>query len=244
MSRFFKKEELYPNEIYYPALPKSTRAVIKGLCEEVFNDNCETWGKGEAEAEELEYQPRDGFSPFSHNHGGIIVRDFSSVQMITGSGRFPAHEKAAAEIQRQYDYHLECVAEAAASKFTIELAARKLSEKDCYYREAQELEEKFPNDDFFSELRQWIENAECEGDSESTIMYEIQFMYHGETKKKHTASVSCAVNTEGPYHRRHISWAPNVFCEGAKEIEITWTTERELKSKLKKALEKCAKEIF
>jgi hypothetical protein len=88
------------------------------------------------------------------------------------------------------------------------------------------------------------EHLDALGSDDSSIMHEIRFMYHGCENGVHRASVSCAVNTEGPYHRSHISWAPNVFCEGAKEVEITWKTDGGLARKLKRALAETSKAVF
>lgn len=69
-------------------------------------------------------------------------------------------------------------------------------------------------------------------------------MYHGQEAGIHKASVSVAINTEGPYHRSHIPWSPDTFCEGTKEIEISWKTESGLKKKLVKALKQAKEEVL
>lgn len=82
-------------------------------------------------------------------------------------------------------------------------------------------------------------------DESNSILFEIQVMYGGfDEKGIHTLWVSAAVNVEGPYHRRSISWMPGLKCEYAKEVEITFKTKKQAKLKLISALKKVCKEIF
>lgn len=192
----------------YPELPKSIRKNMHDLMQQHFN--VDTWN---ADFEDIEYESRDGFIPFSHNHGGLQLRGFTNVASIIGSGDLPTHQGAADEINRQWDYNRELVAEDNPSLDS-------------------------ESDDFFDKV---YESAD---DSESTVMYEIQAMYHGKDNNRHSMSISAAVNTEGPYHRRSISWAPKVFCEGATESEIVWQTAAEFKKKFERAVKNVVKQTF
>jgi len=211
--------------------------IIKNMFEEY-------WGLEEYEAnfEEIEHKSRDGFICASHNKGGYTLTGFTNVFDIVGSGKHPSHEQAAEDIDRQCNYHLDCVAESAYEHFKELFDTHNLSERDAYYNKIQELAE---TNTQFSEVLSYIEDAEQEGTSDMSVMYQLRCMYHGRNEEgKLHASISAAVNTEGPYHRSFISWSPHVFCEGAKEIEIEYANEVEFRTKLEEALEQVTKAIF
>lgn len=225
----------------FTELTPKTQELIKELCTQVFEDNCETYTG--SQLENIEFTSRSGFIPFDHNRGGITVKGFTDLMSIWGSGTYPAHKGARKEIDRQIDYNFKCLSEHVFEKFQDLAEKHDLKEEDFNYHTIREIAETHPE---FKEVQSYIEDSETEflGCEQSSIMFEIQFMYHGKVNGKHSASLSCAVNCEGPYHRRSISWALNVFCEGASEVEITWNTQKELIQKLKKALAKTAKEVF
>ena len=238
-----KKYSKNQNETYYPQLPAKHRDAIEELCIEAIED-CQGWKS--PEVEQIEYMARDGFSPFSHNHGGITINQFTDLQGIVGSGMYPSHKGARADIELQYNYNIELVAEQVFEEFEDLLKKHDiLNSGPCQYHDIQDRIDQGAKD--LKPVLRRIEDLECKylSGEQSSIMYEVQFMYHGTDENGvHMASVSCAVNTEGPYHRRSISWAKDVFCEGAKELEVEWRTLKELKTKLKKALDTCASEVF
>lgn len=233
------------NNGYFEALPKSTQELVREALIEAAENRSEPkgWKPDDECIESIECVSRDGFIPFSHNRGGLTYRNFTDLMSYYGSGHRCNHAEADKEIEKQIEYSLKLASEATFEKFKSIMEARKITKEECTYCNLEELEKKFPE---LNKAVQYIQEAEleCLGDSDSSIMHEFRFMYHGEINGIHHASVSTAINTEGPYHRTHISWAPNVFCEGSKEIEITWRTESGLKRKLIKVLAMASKEIF
>lgn len=240
----------------YPELPKTAREAIEELVIETMKANSEGYpscntGRDDG-VEELEFEARSGFIPFDHNRGGIQLNMFTDIGYYWGSGCRPAHKDAANEIERQIELGLNYASEMLSERMGKEDFEYFFGSdlKKLTYHNLQELAESLTKQgqdttkvDFWVQEIQELENANLSGD-ESSIMHQTRFMYHGKVDGVHSASVSCAVNTEGPYHRSHISWAPGVFCEGVKEVEITWKTVPELKKKLKAALDKTAKVIF
>lgn len=234
-----KNFKLEPTDLNYPDLPIETQGIIEDLCTETLE---ETEGHGPQEPEQIEFQSRDGFMAFSHNHGGITIKHFTDIGYIMGSGYMPSHVEASKEIERQYDYAMECAREEFFDAKKEDLKALGIDSKDhekLNYHDLYEMKQ--------GSLAEELSEYESESTSfeHSSVMYEVQFMYHGINEEgQHEASVSCAVNTEGPYHRRSISWAPNVFCEGAKEETITWTSDIELEKNLKQALKTTSDEVL
>lgn len=208
------------NETYFLDLKLNTQEIVKDLIIEYANsiEPC-GWKDDEDCIKELECIARNGFIPNSENKGGLRYRNFTTLESYWGSGHVPENKDAAKEIKRQILYNEELAREDFKEKF-------KNKKPDI-------------NDDNYYELL-----CEYLNDDQSSIMHEIRFMYHGFKNKKHSASISVALNTEGPYHRSHISWDPEVFCEAAKEITFTWTNNKELKSKLDKHLKKLVKNMF
>lgn len=228
---------------YFENLPNGTKELVTELCKDTFEKHCETYTG--PQVEDIECHSRDGFIAYDSNRGGVMVRGFTQLMDIFGSGTYPAHKEARKEIEGQIEYNLELLSEHVFEKFESGMKERGLTKENCNHCFFQDKSDE-SDDDFYTEVLRYIEDSETEflSDDSSSIMYEVRFMYHGKLDDKHSASVSCAVNTEGPYHRSHISWAPDVFCEGAKEVEIQWTTQAELKKKLKAALDKTAKQVL
>ncbi len=192
----------------------------------------------EGKIETIECEARDGFIPYSHNKGGFTCIGFTYVGNIVGSGYFPSHKEAATDIQKQQDYMLECLSEEIYAKYKELFDSLGLTDKDGYYHKIGDIAEKDPR---FEKVQSDIENGECcMGDGQDSVMYELRVMYHDDNK----ASVSAVVNTEGPYHRSFISWAKDVFCEGAKEVGIEWVDKNDYATKLKDALDTVIKPIF
>ena len=226
------------NETYFEELPQAVQDLVRELIIEAAEDRNgpDGWKPNDECIENVECHSRDGFIPFSHNKGGLEYNNFTQLSDYWGGGYSVAHAKAQAEIERQIEYSLQCAHETFETNNAEELKgipADKRNYHDLYELGHGKLAEKLSN----------TEHENLCGD-ESSIMHSFRFLYHGCEDGIHSASVSAAVNTEGPYHRSHISWAPNVFCEGAKEVEITWRTESGLKRKLKKALADVSKAIF
>ena len=171
---------------------------------------------------------------------GLVINDFTDLSYFSDNCESVSHKGAADDIQRQIDVGLQFAREGFFEKYEAELKTLEIeSADDVSYHD---LEGKGRSDlaEEFSEYER--ENL---SDDSSSIMYQVRFMYHGTDEKgNHTASVSCAVNTEGPYHRSSISWMPGVFCEGAKEVEIGWKTEKQLQTRLAKTLKDVSAEIF
>lgn len=225
--------------VYFDELPVELQDYVAEQLKEAFDKAPENFNYDKG-VENIECKSRSGFIPFSHNKGGLEINGFTDLMSLWGSGTNVSHKKAQAEIDRQIDYHFKCVAESTYANFKEILDAEGLTENDCNYHTMQEIAE--TNKDFEPVLR-YIEDAEA-GDSEDTIMFSVRFMYHGNENGIHTASVSAAVNTEGPYHRSHISWSPKTFCEGAEEVEIEFKTFAQLKKELAKALKKVTDKVF
>ncbi len=225
----------------FEELPQSVRDIVKDALTQAADakPGPEGWKSHDESLELIEHKRRDGFIPFSHNKGGYTYRNFSTLMDYWGSGHTPAHAGAAEEIERQIDYGMQCARESFFAKNTEALKGLGITEAEAVnYHELYELDHGRLAENF-SEYE-----SENLGGDDSTVMHEFRFMYHGAENGKHSASISAALNTEGPYHRSSISWAPNLFCEGAKELEITWRTDAELQRKLATALAKCSKAIF
>lgn len=226
---------------YFSDLNKNSQDLIIELCKETMEDAPDGYLPGENSdgLEYIECESRDGFIPFDSNRGGVTIKQFTDLMSMSGNGHRVSHVKAQKEIERQTEYSLKCARESFLADLKEELEALSItSADDVGYHELYDIGR--------SDLAESFSEYENEhlGGEESSIMFEVRFMYHGKSNKAHSASVSCAVNTEGPYHRSSISWAPNVFCEGSKEVEIKWTTQAELKVELKKALAKTVKAVF
>lgn len=222
---------------YFEELPKSTQEFIRETILEVASERGgpEGWKQDDECIEEVECRHCDGFIPFDHNRGGLEYNNFTDLNAYFGGGYSCNHKGAAKEIERQIAYGLECALEYFQKDYAAELKG--IPKKKHNYHDLYELNR--------SDLAEKLSEYEMDNlGSESSIMHSFRFLYHGCVNGVHSASISAAINTEGPYYRSHISWAPGVFCEGAKEIEITWRTESGLKRKLKKALKQVSEAIF
>lgn len=224
---------------YFQDLPQDVQDLVRELMSETI-EQVEGWKSTEETFEDLECRRRDGFIPSRGNRGGLVSNQFTDLSNLWGSGDRVAHVKAQAEIERQIEYGLECARKSYFENNKAELIkvgvlnAESVSYHDLCDKGHSALAEDFSDCEY--------ENL---SDESSSIMFQVRFLYHGINEDgKHEASVSCAVNTEGPYHRSSIPWTSNVFCEGASEVEIEWTAKRELKAKLAKALNETSSKIF
>lgn len=230
---------------YFESLPVGTQNIVRELILEAAADRNgpDGWKPEEECIEDIECHSRDGFIAFDSNRGGLTYHNFTDLGEYWGGGYKVAHKAANTEIQRQIDYNFKCLAESTFKKFEELLVSKNITEVACNYHTISELIDAGIKG--LEEVRQYIEEGETEVlGGECSIMHEFRFLYHGDEAGIHSASVSAAVNTEGPYHRSSIAWAPKVFCEGSKEVEITWRTQTELKKKLKAALTKVSKAVF
>ena len=238
---------------YFENLNETAKEIVKEAILKAAQDRKgpEGYKSDEECLEDVECHARDGFMPFSHNRGGLTYRNFTDLMAYFGGGYTVAHEGAANAIQGQIDYTFQSISEDVYTDHKSICLELNIGENECSYCTLQEFEETSENltENQKVELRKMMnEIQEMESErlsgSENTIMHELRFMYHGKENGVHSASVSAAVNTEGPYHRSSISWSPSTFCEGAKEIEIKWRNNAELKRKLDKAFAKVSKVIF
>lgn len=202
--------------------------------------------------ENIEFERRDGFIPNSDNCGGLTYRNFTDLMEYWSSGHNPAHIEANNEIKRQIDYWFKIISKDIYSDNKSLCLELNIGENECNYYSLQQFEEtsELLKDDQRIQLTkmlndiQEMESSRLSGE-DSSIMHELRFMYHGVNNKgMHEASVSAAINTEGPYHRSSVSWMPGLFCEGAKEVTIKWKNNAELKRKLNKAFQVVSKAIF
>lgn len=239
---------------YFSDLPVKTQEIVKEAILKAAEDKHgpECYPQDKDCVEEIECHSRDGFIAAGHNKGGFLYRNFNSLMDYFGGGYSVAHADADKEIQRQIDYSLQCVSDQLKEEIGEELLGRYLKPNEITYGGIESQRENFKRQGDLESaelLRKWsqrIQDIEYDylSGEYSSIMHELRFMYHGKENGLHSASVSAAVNTEGPYHRTHIQWAPNVFCEGSKEVEITWHNNAELKRKLDKAFKQVSKVIF
>lgn len=230
----------------FKELSKNTQMLIHTLLLDIANLRRGPEGYiSDADAiDEIECESRPGFIVSNMNKGGLVYKNFTDLASYN-SHNDPAHKGAAKNIRKQLDYMVDLLQENVFEKFKELFKANKIkTHKKLSYSLIDDLVAKNSQ---FIEVLEYYENIEPEflSSEDCSIMHEFRFMYHGKNEAgKHMASVSAALNTEGPYHRQSIPWAAGVFCEGAKEIEITWTNNKDLKVKLEKALKKVSKEIF
>lgn len=231
---------------YFEGLPQGTQEIIRDLILDAAENRAgpEGWKSNEEAIEQIECHSRDGFIRSSFNYGGLEYRNFACLMDYFAGGYSVAHAKANAEIRRQIKYSLQLLRESTFEKYKDLLTTHGVALKDTEYLNIQECVDN--GADELTPVLRYIEDNESEylGGENSSIMHSIRVMYHGKVDGTHSASVSAAVNTEGPYHRSAISWAPSVFCEGAKEVEIEWTNQAELKKVMRDALAKVSKAVF
>jgi len=231
------------SEGYFDDLSTAIKALVQDACIETMENNNEFWSDIKESVKNIPCVSEPGFIPSSHNHGGIVVRTFIDLMSIWSNGNYPKHKDARAEIERQIEFGLNHAQERFFENNKEVLEKHNVGKDMIDYHTLQKLAKENPELRGFEEEFSEYERENLDGD-DSSIMYEVRFMYHGKVNGIHSASVSCAVNTEGPYHRSNISWAPGVFCEGSKEVEFTWLTVKELERELKTALSETSKAIF
>lgn len=234
------KQLMHEGYGYFEELKESTQEIVKDailkIAQERRGPDC--WKSDDDALESIECKGRSGFIPHSWNKGGFQYNNFTDLMAYWGGGYSCKHPAAKIEIERQIDYGLDSAIENFRANNDLKLNDLGVTKEQTNYHDLYEL----GHGELAEELSSY-ENENLSG--ESSIMHTLRFMYHGKDDKGlHAASVSAAINTEGPYHRSHISWAPNVFCEGASEVEITWRNNAELKRKLEAAFKKVHKAVF
>lgn len=225
--------------MYFKDLPYSTKEIVTDALLTAM-DNVEGWKFQKDLISEIECIPRDGFNPAHYNRGGLTATQFTNLLTLWASGSTVSHAKARAEIERQIEYSLECARESFFSDYKDTLQLHGITS-------LEEVEYQTLIDLSLRDLAEKRDQYEMDilQDTDSSIMFEIRFMFTGiNSEGEFEALVSSVVNTEGPYHRSSIPWAPSVFCEGGLESAITWANDEELKSKLNKLLKKQTDEVF
>lgn len=224
---------------YFEDLTKGVQEIVKELLVDAADESIsvDLFKRSEDAIDSIECHSRDGFIAWDHNRGGFEYSNFTCIGTMEGSGYFPkakaSNDKVSKIINASYQESAEIFFEdneALFKKFGITIA-------QCTYRNIEELEQANPE---LKGKAEELSELECSNmsDENSTVMYNLRFMYHGKSVKGlHSASVSAALNFEAPYHRPGRE-------ELAKEIEITWRNVSELKRKLRAALKKTVKEVF
>lgn len=251
------KQLMHNSSKYFDELPKSTQEIVKEAILKAATDRNgpECYKSEEHSISSIECLARDGFIPFNSNKGGLVYQNFTTLSEYWGGGYVPQHKGAAKEIQRQIDMSFDQVAD-----YMVDNIGKQDMEKyfssdksKVNYRNISELQETLEKQDQTESAKKvssWVSQiqdieTECLGNDESSIMHEIQFKYEGKNAKGlQVAYISATLNTEGPYHRSSMPWAPEVFCEASEGVEITWRNNAELKRKLAKAFAKVTKSIF
>jgi hypothetical protein len=231
-SKYFDPTQLFDS------LPESVRNLVSEILTTEFDDaRMPDMLVDDRDPESIECLSRDGFVASPTNCGGLLINRFTDLATFWGSGYTPRHLRVASEIEQQIAYSLDHARDATAEHFATLFTQHSMVPADANYPNLSDLAASNPTE--FEPVLRWYEDAEmeCMQDHDSSIMYQVRFMYHGHVSGIHSASVSAAVNCEGPYHREGRN-------EGAKEIEITWRTENGLRTKLTQALRKCIGEVF
>jgi hypothetical protein len=200
----------------FPAFNEIIRELVEETGRDLHNDQY-----GCREVEEIEYKSRDGFIPSEANRGGWEYTDFTTVDHVNGSGCFFASKEATKRAKKYYD------------------DAFKECQKQLGMR-------RFPQNE---KKREELYEAVTEYLRDETIMLNVRVMYHGvDDKGTHVASVSGVVNWEAPYHRSSGALYRNagvrMQTEDAHEIEISWKTEKQLRTCLAKALAEVKSKLF
>ena len=221
---------------YFDQLSKLQQDMVSRMVKEAFEEGVTADMYVERDPEQIECRSRDGFSAFSHNRGGIDVSGFCDLGGMWGSGYSPNNKEAAAKIESLIESSHKFAAEAFFEKHAALFAKWNLTIEDANYHRMEEIENS-PNSEFkglaneFSEL----EMESLSGD-ESSVMYQIRAMYHGESNGTHSMTVFASISaSDAPYHRR---------ADSVSKILIEWKTGAQLKKRLAKALKEATEAGF
>lgn len=234
------KQLMHEGYGYFEDLKNTTKEIVKDAILKVAQERRgpDCWKSDDDALESIECKSRDGFIPHFFNKGGFDYNNFTDLHAYSGGGYSCKHKEAAAEIERQIQYGLDSAIENFRKNNDLKLNQLGITKEQTDYHTLHEL----GHHELAEELSSY-ENENLSG--ESSIMHSFRFIYHGKNDDGiHSASVSAAINTEGPYHRSHIAWAPSVFCEGSSEVVIQWRNNAELKRKLEVAFKKVHKAVF
>lgn len=176
----------------------------------------------ESAFEELEYQRRDGFIPYSENKGGAQITVFETVPLIMGSGSYPASVAAQNQITSGHEDNRE-------------LALQDLGLSDKTELTEQQSEALYEKQDVYG--------------ADDTIMFQVTVYYHGTERGVHSATVQVLVNWEWPYHR---SQSAVSRCLGRAsgpteefiETTVRWRTNRSGRPKILAAIKNGIKKLF
>lgn len=156
---------------------KDLNQEIHSILTEVMNSQ---YDLSVSESYNIECRRRDGFIPYSSNHGGVRIDAYNSLMGIVGSGMFPRHKDAALKIQKFYDQSIE-------------------------YAWDEFLESNITNYDQLPEdLRDELYNLENEYTSSENdqVMFYLQVKYEGlDSNNKHVFYITSGINLEAPYFR-------------------------------------------
>lgn len=161
---------------FFEELPDSTRDIVERLLLEAMEEHCnqELYG---VEARAIECRSRDGFSPFSHNKGGVNVTGYTDLMYMQGSGYYPSAKKSSELINSIIDNSLQLATEQFFEENNELLtkngfdSVSKVSHRDLLDSENKEVQA-------LSEELSEFENEYLSGD-ENSVMFEIRAMYHG-----------------------------------------------------------------
>lgn len=225
---------------YFEQLPDDVRDLVRNMVADTI-EQVDGWKSTDETLSDVECHARSGFMPHSFNRGGIEANQFTDLAALESRGYSVSHKGA----QKAIESSMECGRTYARESF-YESNTEELNALGIKSPKSKKLEYHALYDMGQGRLAEELDQCVQENlsDDSSSIMFSVRFMYHGTEDGIHSASVSCAVNTEGPYHRQSIPWAPDVFCEGAKEVEIKWTTLAQLKRELSKALKLTSEKVF
>lgn len=222
---------------YFDQLPKLQQNMVSRMVKEAFEEGVTAEIYVERGPEQIECRSRDGFSAFSHNKGGIEINGFTDLNHFWGSGARPNNKKAAAKIEAFIEQSLQYVSDAFFETHEALFTKWNLTKEDASYHRMEEIENS-PNSEFKS-FADEFSNMEMEalGGDESSVMYQIRAMYHGnELDGTHSMTVFASIHaSDAPYHRR---------ADSVSEVLITWKTNAQLKTRLAKALKEATEAGF
>jgi hypothetical protein len=211
----------FPNPKTFPVLSDGGKAYLDqnpkldSLIRSLVEEASEDVGENGGETESVECRSRDGFIAYAHNCGGYEYKAFDYVSC----GVSYSNKEANAQVNKT----LENAKKEGLKQLGLPEGTNHNSLTEEQQEELTEFEENYLQDE--------------------TIKLDLRVMYSGVENDKHVAWVSACINWEAPYHRSHISWMPNMKCETAKEVKVTFKNLREAKTKIRAALAK-VKKIF
>jgi antirestriction protein len=199
--------------------------VLKDELEDVLEDANQEYEGQEIKGEEVEYESRDGFIPFTD--GGYEYRFFTYGNYLTGSGKSLPTNTLDAELERVENLNYEYGKERFAEEYPE--IVKELGEENIDYNSLSEA-------GYDSEADDLDEFSRSDDDS---IMFEVEAFYYNPDNSrgidgKHTIVLTGNVNMEAPYHR-----TGNM--EDYTQDKFTFDSIEDLKEKLQKGIDKISK---